>query len=113
MEKNELNYIVKLIRVDGSTVDLVETKEFNRAKEIWKESYTQWSESVAERRPFVVEEPCDTGFITAFDPSLIREILILPISLEEKSPNPYKNRMRTQGLAATMQGGDLMDGGYT
>ena len=41
MEKNELNYIVKLIRVDGSTVDLVETKEFNKAKEIWKQSYTQ------------------------------------------------------------------------
>lgn len=115
MEKNELNYVVKLVRVDGSAIDLVETKEFNRAKEIWRKSYTQWTDSVAERKPFVIEEPCDNGFITAFDPSLIREILILPVTLEAKSDNPYKQRMRKQGLSAMMSvaGNDLMDGGYT
>ena len=70
---------------------------------------------MAERQPFVVEEPCDTGYITAFDPSLIREILIVPVQLEEKSPNPYKQRMRNQGLSAMIGVGanDLTDGGYT
>jgi hypothetical protein len=115
MKETELNYLVKLIRVDGSSVDLVETKEFNKAKEIWQQSYLQWTDAVAERKPFVVEEPSDTGYITAFDPSLIREILILPVRLEEKSDNPYKQRMRKEGFSAMMgaQGGDLLDGGYS
>lgn len=115
MENNELNYVVKLVRTDGSSVDLVETKEFSRAKEIWQGAYAQWTEVVAERRPFVIEEPADNGYITAFDPSLIREILILPVELQPKDDNPYRNRMRSQGFSATFpgtSGGDLMDGGY-
>ena len=114
MEKSELNYLVKLIRVDGTTVDLVETKDFSKAKEIWSESHAQWTEAVSERRPYLIEDPADNGYITAFDPSLIREILILPVELEEKSDNPYKQRMRKQGLSSMVaaQGEGLMDGGY-
>lgn len=115
MRDNELNYLVKLVRIDGSSVDLVETKDFSRAKETWQSSYEQWAESVAERRPFVVEEPAETGYITAFDPSLIREILILPVELEQKSDNPYKKRMRKEGLTAMFNsvGSELKDGGYS
>lgn len=114
MEEKELNYIVKLVRVDGTAVDLVETKEFSKAKEIWKASYTQWTDAVSERKPFIIEEPADNGFITAFDPSLIREILILPLGPAQKDDNPYKKRMRQEGFSATFPtfGGDLMDGGY-
>jgi hypothetical protein len=116
MEEKELNYIVKLVRIDGTSVDLVETKEFSRAKDAWKASYMQWTEAVSERKPFVIEEPADNGYITAFDPSLIREILILPTEPIQKEDNPYKKRMRREGFSATfptIAGGDLMDGGYT
>ena len=114
MEKSELNYVVKLVRVDGTTIDLVETKDFSKAKGVWLKGHTQWTDAVADRRPFLIEEPADNGYITAFDPSLIHEILILPVELEAKSDNPYKQRMRNQGLSSMVVGGveGLMDGGY-
>ena len=105
-------YLVKLVRIDGNTVDLVETNDFSRAKEVWKGFYEQWAESSAERKPFVIEEPCDNGFITAFDPSLIQEIMILPLSKVPETDNPYKRRMNKEGLGPMMSGTDLMDSGY-
>jgi len=112
---NPAKYLVKLIRNDGSTVDLVETSEFSEAKEVWKESYSKWTTSVSERIPFIVDKPTETGFMTAFDPSLIREILILPLQNKQESDNPYYNRMNKEGLSAMLGGGissELTDGGY-
>jgi hypothetical protein len=115
MSKEDLNYVVKLVRKDGNTVDLVETKEFSVAKSVWGKSHAQWAAAVEERRPYLIEEPCDNGFITAFDPSLIQEILILPVELQEQTDNPYKRRMQKEGFGGMFpgQGGsDLQDGGY-
>lgn len=116
MRKEEtLTYVVVLAKKDGTNVDLVETNDFNEAKEIWKLGHEQWTSSVAERKPFLIEEPSDNGFITAFDPSLISEIAILPKEVEQVEKNPYKRRMQTQGFSSTFPGGgsQLMDGGYT
>lgn len=112
---NSVNYVVKLLRADGQIIDLVETIEFSMAKEVWKNAYLQWTESVSERRPFIVEEPSDNGFITAFDPSLIKEITIVPVEVQKQTDNPYKRRMNQQGFTATFPTiqGDILDGGYS
>lgn len=114
MKESQIIYLVRLYKVDSTSVDLVETTEFNKAKEVWKESYEQWTASVAERRPFVIEEPSDNGFITAFDPSLICEIAILPVGKQPKEANPYQRRMQQEGFGGTFPGGgsDIIDGGY-
>lgn len=115
MSGNQLIYLVKLLRNDGSAVDLVETNEFSKAKEVWEESYTKWTDSVADRKPFVVSQPTDSGFMTAFDPSLIREILILPLTRQEESDNPYTKKMNKEGLSSMLGKGissELTDGGY-
>lgn len=114
MENKELNYLVRIIRADGVNVDLVETEVFNDAKKIWEAAYSQWQECVTERKPYVVDQPAKTSFITAFDPSIIREVVILPVSLQKHSDNPYQNRMQKSGLSAMMGQpmGDLQDSGY-
>ena len=106
---------MRIIRADGVNVDLVETEDFNDAKKTWETAYLQWQECVQERKPFVVEYPAKTSFITAFDPSVIREVVVLPVSLQKPSDNPYQNRMQKHGLGAMMgqPAGDLLDNGYS
>jgi hypothetical protein len=113
MKKEEnLTYLVKLLKKDGTNVDLVETEDFNEAMSIWKLGHEQWTSAVAERKPFLIEEPSDNGYITAFDPSLIIEICILPKVQQQTEANPYKRRMNSQGFSATFPGGgQLLDGG--
>ena len=109
-------YLVKVLRLDEKDIDLVETEEFSVANEIWEKAYTDWTLAVSERRPFVVKEPMEGQLMTAFDPSLIKEILLIPIELSSKGNNPYHQRMNKTGLGSmlnnTIVAGQNLDGGY-
>lgn len=107
----ELTYLVRIVRIDERVIDLVETDDFSEAKGIWQKAHEQWTLAVSERRPFLVVEP----IVTAFDPSLIREVIVFPIQKQQKTDNPYKAKMQEKGLSAMFESsvyGNVLDQGY-
>ena len=87
-------YQVQIIRRDGMHLMGFESENFDEAKEKWKEFQTQWVTKFKDTEPFVLEDP----IVTAFDPGLILEISIVPVSEENKEHNPYKEAAQKKGL---------------
>lgn len=109
---NEL-YQVIIFRRDGNHLKGFESDDFDEAKEKWQELQAQWVEKFKETQPFVLEDPV----VTAFDPGLILEISVLPVTEQKKSNNPYKKEMNEKGLSNTLNnytgGASLLDSGYS
>lgn len=117
MSEQTMHYIVAIVRVDKEEpIVLSRTDNFDEAKELWIKTHQEWTSAVAERRPFILEEP----FLTAFEPSLIREVVVAPKTVtKDTHDNPYKKSMQRTGLTAALQnntfqsGSDILDGGYS
>lgn len=93
---------------------LTQADKFEDAKKVWNFAHEEWKNSVTEKRPFILEQP----IVTAFDPSLVLEILVTPIrSQARKSSNPYERATQRHGFTEVFNNptgtvGDLTDQGY-
>lgn len=102
-------YAVVLYRADGHDKVLLESDNFDACMSKWQELRTEWTTSVAEKRPFVLKKP----MVTAFDPSLVREICISVVpEIMKQSDNPYVSNMQAKGLTNMLGGASVLDGGY-
>jgi len=111
-------YEVVILRLDGQHIVAVRTDNYDECYEKWQKLHAEWTETSNENRPFVLMEPV----ITAFNPTLIKEITLIPVveQTASKYNNPYQSEMVNKGLTETLnkykgagqQGGDLLDNGY-
>lgn len=115
-EKLQL-YAVWILRSDGEHISALETDKYDQAHELWTKLSDNWEDAVTNKKPFRLTAP----IVTSFDPGLIREITVRPITPqveESKYQNPYQQQMRKQGLSSMLNGTgngvnpDLLDGGY-
>ena len=74
-------YVVRMFRKDGEVLDLLKSDDFKKCKALWVNVTKQWQECHKEAQVFLLEKP----IITAFEPGLISEILVLPYT------NPVSN----------------------
>lgn len=109
-------YVVRMYRRDQEVIDIFRSTNFKECKAEWTKLHTQWQECHKEGQVFVLEKP----LVTAFEPGLISEIVVLPDSDPVNNiddDNPYKQQMQKQGLNHTMRGAgglpDLLDGGFS
>lgn len=108
---NPQSYMVAVLRSDGNHIIMDEAVSFEGAREKWIYLTRYWEECVKEKKPFIIESP----IVTAFDPSMIYEIVLRPKSTTT-SNNPYQKEMQSKGLSEMMKGAGLgaglLDGGY-
>lgn len=98
--KDKLVYSVVILRQDGNHIQVVESTEYNKCYDKWRSLQIEWASASKEQRPFILEDPV----VTAFTPSLVYEIKLIPVMTEEmasKSNNPYQQRMNQQGFGQT------------
>lgn len=108
MAKEKMVYSVVILRQDGNHIQVLESGDYDKCYERWKLLQTEWATSAKEVRPFLLEDPV----VTAFTPSLIYEIKLVPVLTEEmasKSHNPYQSRMNQQGFQNTFPGASGTD----
>lgn len=105
-------YAVLVLKRDQDHVSVMDTDKFEEADKKWSELTLQWTECLHEQKPFQLRKP----LITAFDPGLIYEITVRPVSDVIKNPdNPYQQDMQRRGFSATFGnkgGSEMLDGGY-
>ena len=111
--KTAQEYSVMILRRDKNHITALTTEDYDKAYEIWTEYSENWVKSAKELKVFKLEKP----LVTAFDPALIYEIRIVPVTVSKNTRNnPYAEEMRTKGFSETFgayaQGSDLLDGGY-
>ena len=110
MNTKKEKYLIAILRKDGNHVFDLETENFEEAKKQWSKLIEYWESCIKEHKPFIVT----TTQISAFDPSLIYEIVIRPsTTLESDSSNPYKKRMMNNGLNKMFGGPDILDSGFS
>lgn len=75
-------------------------EDFTKLKSAWERLHKEWTESISEKRPFVIETPV----VTAFDPGLINEISLAPYTgQQERDPlNPYERQMQIDGFGKSI-----------
>lgn len=110
---DKMKYEVLILRRDQAHIQVMETEDFKEADKRWAELDSQWAACIKDTTPFKLRKPV----ITSFDPGLIYEITVVPVSsAPAKNPdNPYQQEMQRKGLGATLRGGvgpDMLDGGY-
>jgi hypothetical protein len=117
--KPELSYAVIIYRRDNEHIIVQKVEEFSKAKTLWKQLQDQWVAAHKETVPFILDGADILCDITCFDPGLIKEIKLEPVSgtvTTQAEDNPYMKRMMQQGFAKSFQnstsGIDLLDGGY-
>ena len=102
-------YQVVILRTNGDHLSILETDNFQQCFSKWEELHTQWQECVKNNCPYIIQEP----IITAFTPSMIYEISVVPVAPRDmnKTHNPYERQMYEQGFGKTFpgQGYDLLD----
>ena len=111
-------YEVLVLRVDQQHITAIRSESYDECYETWEALHSEWCESSDNNRPFVMKKP----LITVFNPTLIKEITLVPVveQAASKNNNPYQQEMINRGLTETLnkyrgQGapqGDLLDGGY-
>jgi hypothetical protein len=111
--ENINTYSVVILRRDNEHITVLETEDYDKAYESWTKLYQDWVTCLHEQKSFVMEKP----IVTAFDPGLIYEIKVLPVSISKSiRDNPYTNKMRQEGFSKTFGnyagGNDILDGGY-
>lgn len=109
---SKLTYGVWLLKRDQEHIQVLETQNFDEADKLWTELHEKWATCLHEEKPFVLRSPV----ITAFDPGLVYEVTLRPITLNESdktSDNPYHAKMRKEGFSSAFKSsGDVLDGGY-
>lgn len=108
MAKEKLVYSVLICRSDGNHIIVIESNNYDACYDTWKKTQQTWADASKEQKPFVLEDP----IVTAFAPSMIYEIKLVPVMTEEmasKSHNPYQARMHEQGFGKTFPGGSGID----
>lgn len=99
MAKEKLVYGVIIFRQDAQHISAIESTDYDKCYECWKALQSEWATASKEQRPFVLEDPV----VTAFSPSMIYEIKLIPVMTEEMSTsaskNPYASKMATQGFS--------------
>lgn len=111
MAKEKMVYAVIIFRRDSEHIQVIESTDYDKCYEKWKSLQLEWTASAKEQRPFILEDPV----ITAFTPSVIYEIKLIPVMSEEmisKSHNPYQQRMTQNGFSNMFPqaGTDLLSG---
>jgi hypothetical protein len=111
MSKEKMVYAVVIFRTDSQHIQIMESADYDKCYEKWKFLHTEWTASTKEQRPFILEDP----IVTAFTPSVVYEIKLLPIMSEEmsvKSNNPYQQKMNQSGFSNmfAQSGTDLLSG---
>ena len=110
-------YEVLILRIDDAHITALRSESYDECYEKWQILHKDWKKSSDENEPFVMKEP----LVTAFNPTLIKEITLVPVILQEqnKHNNPYQQEMLDKGLGETLTkyrgkqaSGDLLDGGY-
>jgi len=109
MSNKTMVYQVVLLRTNGDHISILESDNYDKCYERWKELHTLWTACAKEVKPFVLEEPV----VTAFSPSMIYEINLIPMSQQptaSNAHNPYQKAMQEQGFSRTFpgQGRDLI-----
>lgn len=108
MAKEKMVYSVVVFRQDQQHIVVTESTDYDKCYASWKALQTEWAAASKEQRPFVLEDPV----VTAFTPSLVYEIKLVPVMTEEmasKSHNPYQARMNSQGFGQTFPGASGID----
>jgi len=101
-------YGVIILRTSGDHIQAAESSDYNKCYERWKILQQEWTSASKEQRPFVLEDPV----VTAFSPSMIYEIKLIPVMTEQmasNSHNPYQKNMNQNGFSSTFPGGSGID----
>lgn len=110
---NKITYGVWLLKRDQDHIQVLETEKFDEADKLWLELKDRWTMCLHEEKPFELRSP----IITAFDPGLIYEVTVRPMTMnssDKNSDNPYQAKMKRDGFSSAFRGGgDVLDGGYT
>ena len=108
----KMTYGVWLLKRDQDHIQVLETQSFEEADKLWVELKDRWAVCLHEEKPFELRKP----IITAFDPGLIYEVTVRPLSASEPDKNidnPYQARMKKEGFSAALRsGGEILDSGY-
>lgn len=111
----QIIYALIMFRKDIGPSNLLETNDFDKVKETWRNLTNKWTLSVKEQKPFELEEPV----ITSFDPSLIKEFRIstTETSLKIDESNPYLKNFRQKGFTESFRENtslntEVLDQGY-
>lgn len=113
MDANNALYEVQILRKDGNNHSVFSSENWDECYKRWEEFQNQWEICGKEKKPFIIKDP----FVTAFDPGLVYEVRIMPLTQGEQNSqnhNPYHQQMTAQGFGAVMQphpatsGRDLM-----
>lgn len=96
----QLIYKVVIYRVDGNDLEVLESEDVNKVKNMYKGLEHEWISSTAEKRPFKMPEP----HIHSFLPSFISEIKVHSMSKEEyqAQSNPYYQQMQREGTSGVL-----------
>lgn len=92
-------YKVIIYRVDNQHLEVFESDDVKAVQTMYQGLDLEWLTSTAEKRPF--RHPTE---MHSFAPSLISEIKVESMSLEEyhKQSNPYYQQMQRNGLSGAM-----------
>ena len=109
MAQAKMVYEVVILRQDGNHLSIIQSTDYDKCYEKWKALQTEWTNSVKEQKPFILEDPV----VTAFSPSMIYEIKLIPIMAEDlaqsSTKNPYAQKMNQNGFGQTFPGASGID----
>lgn len=104
----KIKYGLLILKRDQDHIQVMETEDFKEADKLWEDLTERWTTCLSETKPFRLRSP----IITSFDPGLIYEITIRPVTESTRNPdNPYQAKMQKEGFSATFRG-EVLDGGY-
>lgn len=108
MSKEKLVYSVVILRQDQQHISVIDSIDYDKCYARWVSLQIEWAQASKDQRPFILEDPV----VTAFTPSMIYEIKLIPIMTEEmasKSHNPYQQQMNKQGFGNVFPGASGTD----
>jgi len=96
---SNLVYGIVIFRTDGNHISVLEDPNYDKCFDCWKKVQMDWATAVKEQQPFILTNP----IVTAFSPSLIYEIKLIPVNTKENvaksNNNPYYAQMNEQGFS--------------
>jgi len=110
MDKKQ-TYAVIVLKRNQDHIVVLETLDFDEAHKLYGELKEKWTKSLHDQTPFELSTP----LVTAFDPGLIYEITIRPITESDINPNnPYRKEMINRGFSNTFNKNtnSILDEGY-
>jgi hypothetical protein len=103
-KQTEMVYQVVIFRSDQEHIRVLESASYDECYDRWKSVQQEWALAAKEQRPFVLEAPV----VTAFSPSMIFEVALLPVMTKEladkAAKNPYAQQMSEKGFGRTFPG---------